>query len=63
MRAITKSLNILSLFILINFLSLSTPAQANQNLERILLQLSGVERTALADDQVSLTGEEGQYQG
>jgi len=63
MQAVTKSLNLLSVFILINFLFLSTPAQANQNLEQILLQLSGVERTALADDQVSLTGEEGQYQG
>jgi len=63
MRAVSKSINIVSLFILINFLSLSTPAQANQNLERILLQLSSVERTALTDDQVSLTGEEGQYKG
>lgn len=55
-----KRLKLLLGALMLNLLCF-TPLQAGQNLERILLQVSGVERAALQHDKVAITGDRGEY--
>ncbi|ELR98499.1 SRPBCC family protein [Gloeocapsa sp. PCC 73106] len=61
--AVTCAFKFLLAAIVLNSVYLATPLAATQNLEKVLLQLSGEERSSLQSDQVSLSGDRGEYQG